>query len=150
MCPISSKFFIACLKYANETGPCCSFSSFQIGVKLNGCHIHLKSSLWCSKLSRALPRNIWLKYYFGLIQLPPIVHFVPPIDLTSWFPILELLWLNLDPLPQLVPLFEMRFLLFFALQFYLAVSLLLSLLLKPVFSHGALHTGSASERFTLV
>ena len=72
------------------------------------------------------------------------------IDLTSSYPILELLWLNLDPLPQLVPLFGMRFLLLSVLQFYLAVCLLLSLLLKHIFSHGVLRTGSPSERFTLL
>ena len=103
------------------------------------------------KAQRGLaPKYLIEVLYFGLILLPPTVYFVPPIDSTSWFPTLEPLWLNVDPLPQLVPLFGLRFLLLFVLQFYLAVSLLLSLLLKLVFSHGALHSGSASERFTLL
>jgi len=64
------------------------------------------------------------------------------------FHIAEQLWLSLDPLPQLVPLFGMHFLLLYSLLFFLAVFHLNLSLSKPIFSHGALHTGSASERFT--
>ena len=53
---------------------------------------NLTINVMISKLSRVLPRNIWLTSYFGLIQLPPTVHFVPPIGLTSWSLGLELLW----------------------------------------------------------
>jgi len=44
----------------------------------------------------------------------------------------------------------MRFLLQFALQFHQAVSRLPLPSSKPNSSHGALHTGSSSERFTLL
>jgi len=98
---------------------------------------NLKFSLSSSRLRGVLPRNIWLALYFGLFQLPPTAHFVPAIDLTSWFPVLELLWLSLVPLLQLVPLFGMLFLLLFALKFYLAVSLLPLLFSKLVSFHGA-------------
>src|SRR6218665_994195 len=80
------------------------------------------------------------------------VNFLPQIDLTSWFRMEGLLWHGLDPLPQLVPLFGMCFLLLFALFYFQAVSLLASPLSKSTrfFFSWALHTGSASEWFTPV
>ena len=102
---------------------------------------------------------IEVRYYFGLIQLSPNVHFVPPIDLTSWFPVLELLWLNLDQLASIGPSLwnalspSLRSTVLsgsLSSTFASLKTLLLSLLLKPVFSHGALRTVSASERFTLL
>src|SRR6218665_682950 len=77
-------------------------------------------------------------HIMSIIQILPIIHFVPQIDLTSWFPIEELLWLSLDPLCHLVPLFGMWFLLLFALRFYLAISLLPLPFSKPTSSHRAL------------
>src|SRR6218665_3938187 len=58
----------------------------------------------------------------------------------------ELLWLCLDPIPHLVPLFEMRFLLLFTLVLYTVFFLQLSEnLLLP---KGLAHNGSFSEWFT--
>src|SRR6218665_1413142 len=64
------------------------------------------------------------------------------------FHVAELLWPSLDPLPQLVPLFGMHSLLLYTLLFFHTVFRLPLPLSKPIFSHGALHTGSASERLT--
>src|SRR6218665_1211701 len=65
-------------------------------------------------------RGLAPKYqeYFNLIKLPLAVHFVTQIALTSWFHFEELLWFSLDPLPQLVPLFGMHFLLQFVPLLY--------------------------------
>ena len=56
--------------------------------------------------------------------------------------------LSLGPLPQMVPLFGMHFLLLYALIFYQAVLRLPLHFSKPISSQGTLHTGSASERLT--
>ena len=69
-----------------------------------------------------------------------MVHFVRPTNVTSWFCIQELLSFTLDPLPQLVPLFGIHFLLLFALQFYQAVPLLVLSFSKRISSHGAYRT----------
>src|SRR5688572_23067213 len=86
-------------------------------------------------------RGLVPQYLVGVILRPhsasSTVHFVPATDLTSWFPVVELLWLRLVPLLQLVLLFGMLLLLLFALKFSLAVFLLPSLFSKPVYFHGA-------------
>jgi len=92
---------------------------------------NLKFSLRSSRLSGVLPQNTWLMSYFRLVQPFPTVHFVPSIDLTSWFLVLFLLWLSLDYLLQSFPLFAFS-----------------SSKLTP--SHSALCIERTSECFTLL